>query len=149
MRKLMMAAVMVMGVAAVTMAAQEQKFGGALTLNTVTKVSDIYANPETFSGKRVLVQGPIVDVCEQMGCWLALGSDKDSRRSASGRRRRHGVPDATKGMHLVEGIPQRGGSRAQQIAQVKKCRKEDHLRPKTVKGLKTSILTAGEGAVVY
>jgi len=81
MRKTVMAMVMMVGVmAAVTVAAQqtqEKKFGSALTLTEVTKVSDIYANPETFSGKRVLVQGPIVDVCAQMGCWLALGSDKE------------------------------------------------------------------------
>lgn len=81
MRKVAVAAVMMVCVmAAVTVAAQqtqEKKFGAALTLTEVTKVSDIYANPEKFSGKRVQVQGPIVDVCAQMGCWLALGSDKE------------------------------------------------------------------------
>ncbi|MDA1305869.1 MAG: DUF4920 domain-containing protein [Acidobacteria bacterium] len=82
MRKAAMAVVMMVGVmAAVTVAAQqtqEKKFGSALTLTEVTKVSDIYANPEKFNGKRVQVQGPIVDVCADMGCWLALGSDKES-----------------------------------------------------------------------
>ncbi len=82
MRKAAMAVVIMVGVmAAVTVAAQqtqEKKFGSALTLTEVTKVSDIYANPEKFNGKRVQVQGPIVDVCADMGCWLALGSDKES-----------------------------------------------------------------------
>lgn len=82
MRKAAMAVVMMVGVvAAVTVAAQqtqEKTFGSALTLTEVTKVSDIYAHPEKFNGKRVQVQGPIVDVCADMGCWLALGSDKES-----------------------------------------------------------------------
>jgi len=56
---------------------KEKKFGTALTLTEVTKISDIYANPDKFNGKRVQVQGPIVDVCADMGCWLALGSDKE------------------------------------------------------------------------
>lgn len=82
MRKVAMAVVMMVGVmAAATVAAQqvqEKKFGAELTLTEVTKVSDIYANAEKFSGKRVQVHGPIVDVCSNMGCWLALGSDKES-----------------------------------------------------------------------
>lgn len=82
MRKTAMTVVMMMGViAAVTVTAQqaqEQKFGAELTLTEVTKVSEIYATPEKFSGKRVQVQGPIVDVCSMMGCWLAIGSDKES-----------------------------------------------------------------------
>jgi hypothetical protein len=56
---------------------KEKKFGTALTLSEVTKISDIYASPDKYDGKRVQVQGPIVDVCAEMGCWLALGSDKE------------------------------------------------------------------------
>ena len=56
---------------------QEQKFGSDLTLAAVTKISDIFANPTSFDGKRVQVQGPIVDVCAVEGCWLAIGSDKE------------------------------------------------------------------------
>jgi hypothetical protein len=59
------------------LSAQEKTFGTALTLTEVTKISDIYAAPDKFGGKRVQVQGPIVDVCSESGCWLALGSDKE------------------------------------------------------------------------
>ena len=55
--------------------AKEKKYGTPLTLTEVTKISDIYASPDKYDGKRVQVQGPIVDVCAEMGCWLALGSD--------------------------------------------------------------------------
>jgi hypothetical protein len=107
MRKAVLAVVMVVGVAvAVTVAAQERKFGTELTLTEVTKVSDIYANPESFNGKRVQVQGPIVDVCAEMGCWLAIGSDKASETIRF--KVEDGVivfPMSVKGMHAkVEGI---------------------------------------------
>lgn len=64
-------------VLAASVAAQSKKYGTPLTLKETTKVSDIYANPDKFAGKRVRVEGPIVDVCEDMGCWLAIGSDKE------------------------------------------------------------------------
>ena len=154
MRKLMIAAVMVMGVAAVTMAAQEKKFGAALTLTEVTKVSDIYANPEKFSGKRVQVQGPIVDVCESMGCWLALGSDKEFESIRF--KVEDGVivfPMSIKGKNAkVEGIISvEMLTVAQQIAQG-----EEHARekkptfdPKTITGPKVGIQIKGEGAIVF
>lgn len=61
----------------VSVSAQVKKYGTPLTLKETTKVSHIYATPERFAGKRVRVEGPIVDVCEDMGCWLAIGSDKE------------------------------------------------------------------------
>ncbi len=136
MRKAAMAVVMMVGVmAAVTVAAQqtqEKKFGSALTLTEVTKVSDIYANPEKFSGKRVQVQGPIVDVCADMGCWLALGSDKESETIRF--KVEDGVivfPMSVKGMNAkVEGV----------IA----------VDTTTVDGkTTTTIQIKGEGAVVF
>ncbi len=32
---------------------------------------------DAFNGKRVKVEGPIVDVCSEKGCWIAIGSDKE------------------------------------------------------------------------
>ncbi|MCC7185152.1 MAG: DUF4920 domain-containing protein [Acidobacteria bacterium] len=154
MRKLIVAAVMVMGVAAVTMAAQEKKFGSALTLTEITKVSDIYANPEKYSGKRVQVQGPIVDVCEMMGCWLALGSDKEFETIRF--KVEDGVivfPMSIKGKNAkVEGIISvETLSVAQQIAQGEEHAKEQKTTfdPKTIKGPKVGIQIKGEGAIVF
>src|SRR3989337_1432473 len=42
----------------------EKKFGKKITLKEKTKISAIVANPEQFNGKKVLVEGPIVDVCK-------------------------------------------------------------------------------------
>ena len=79
MRRLSVIAVALVLFAVAGLAAQEKKYGTSLTLTEVTKISEIYANPEKFDGKRVQVEGPIVDVCADMGCWLALGSDKESQ----------------------------------------------------------------------
>ena len=56
-----------------------QKFGKPLTLKETTKISDIYATPDKFKDKRVRVQGSILDVCTEEGCWIALASDKASQ----------------------------------------------------------------------
>lgn len=57
-------------------AGDKKKFGGSITLNEKTQVSKIFENPETFVGKKVLVEGRIVDLCEDKGCWIEISSDK-------------------------------------------------------------------------
>jgi hypothetical protein len=52
-------------------------YGERPSLTDTTAVAAILANPETYVGRRVLVTGPVVDVCEKRGCWLALGSDRE------------------------------------------------------------------------
>jgi len=52
-------------------------FGKELTLKDTTLISNILANPDTFIGKKVLVEGRVVDVCKKRGCWMELASDKE------------------------------------------------------------------------
>lgn len=52
------------------------KYGKELTLKNVTKISEILANPKDFVGKKVLVEGMVVDVCTKRGCWMEIASDK-------------------------------------------------------------------------
>lgn len=52
------------------------KYGKALTLKEKVKVSDILASPENFEGKKVLIEGMVVDVCSKRGCWIEIASDK-------------------------------------------------------------------------
>jgi hypothetical protein len=56
-------------------ASSGQQYGTPLTLNTITKVSDIEKNPEGFVGKKVQVTGTIVEVCAKRGCWMNISSD--------------------------------------------------------------------------
>jgi len=154
MRRLSAIALVLVVCAVAGLAAQEKKFGTALTLTEVTKVSDIYANPDQYNGKRVQVQGPIVDVCADMGCWLALGSDKDGQTLRF--KVEDGVivfPMSVKGMTAkVEGVlAVTLLTEAEQIAQGQEMAREKKTTfdPKTVKGPKTSIQIKGEGAVVF
>jgi hypothetical protein len=104
-----------------------KKYGTALTLTEVTKISDIYANPDTFAGKRVQVEGPVVDVCAEMGCWLALGGDKESQVL------RFKVEDGV----IVFPMTAKG----------KKAKVEGIVT--VTKGTETTVQIKGEGAIVY
>ncbi len=53
-----------------------KKYGKDITLKEKTKISDIMKDPKSYVGKKVLVEGPVVDVCDKRGCWIDLGSDK-------------------------------------------------------------------------
>ena len=52
-------------------------YGEQPTLTDTTLVSTILADPEPWVGKRVLLQGTVVEVCEMRGCWLQLASDRE------------------------------------------------------------------------
>ncbi len=49
--------------------------GKGVTLTELTKISAILATPDDYLGKRVLVRGEAVGVCEKRGCWVELKSD--------------------------------------------------------------------------
>lgn len=127
MRRLSVVALALVVFAVAGLAAQEKKYGTALALTEVTKISEIYANPEKFDGKRVQVEGPIVDVCADMGCWLALGSDKESQTI------RFKVEDGV----IVFPMSTKG----------KKAKVEGVLV--VTKGSPTSVQIKGEGAIVF
>ncbi len=47
-------------------------YGGDITLEQVTPLTALYAEPTAFSGQEVLVSGQVTEVCQEKGCWLAL-----------------------------------------------------------------------------
>jgi hypothetical protein len=55
--------------------AGEIKLGEPLTLTEVTKISEINKNTEKYAGKRVLVEGMVINVCAARGCWMDISSD--------------------------------------------------------------------------
>lgn len=135
------------------LSAAARKFGKPLTLKDTTKISDIYASPDAFNGKRVKVEGPIVDVCAERGCWIAIGSDQEFQTLRF--KVDDGVivfPMEIKGRTaVVEGVlTVTTLSVADQIEQGEHMAKEKKTSfdPKTVKGPKTSIMIKGEGAEV-
>lgn len=137
----------------VGLSAAVKKYGKPLTLKETTKISDIYASPDKYKDKRVKVQGPIVDVCSERGCWLAIGSDKDFESIRF--KVDDGVmvfPVSVKGLKAtVEGVIAVAMlSVEDQIAQGQEMAKEKKTTfdPKSVKGPKLSITIKGEGAEI-
>ncbi len=60
--------------------AESTTYGKNITLTEQTKISDILAAPDSYVGKKVLVSGIIVDVCEHRGCWMMLAGDKPHQK---------------------------------------------------------------------
>ena len=139
--------------ATVALSAEGKKYGKPLTLKATTKISDIYAKPDAFNGKRVKVQGAIVDVCSEKGCWIAIASDKEFQSIRF--KVDDGVivfPMTEKGKTAtVEGVVTVTTlSEKDQIEQGEHMAKEKKtpFDPKTVKGPKTSIMIKGEAAEI-
>ncbi|MBD3410924.1 MAG: DUF4920 domain-containing protein [Ignavibacteriales bacterium] len=53
------------------------KYGEEITLKEKTKISSILETPEKFVGKEVLIEGTVVGVCENRGCWIEVAGDKE------------------------------------------------------------------------
>jgi len=134
-------------------AGSPKKYGKALTEKNLTKVSDIVASPAKFDGKRVRVQGTVVDVCPTRGCWIKIASDKEFENI------RFKVDDGVivfpldaKGKNAVaEGVVSvKTVSVEDQVAQGEKRAKEEGTAfdRTTIKGPKTILMIAGEGAEI-
>ncbi len=153
MKKILFVSILALLVAGSLLGGAKKKYGKELTLKQTTKVSEIVANPEKFDGKRVLVAGPIVDVCKERGCWIKIGSDKEFESI------RFKVQDGV----IVFPLDLKGKSAvAEGIVSVKKVSVEDQIKSgeemakeegttfdkSTVTGVKTVLQIKGEGAQV-
>lgn len=59
---------------------QNQKLGAEITLSENTKISEILKSPDEYLGKKVLVEGAVVDVCKKAGCWMEIASDVPNQK---------------------------------------------------------------------
>ena len=71
------AAVLTAGVSA----QQEEKFGSGITLQTATPIATLYESPQKFVGQKIRIDGVVTAVCQEMGCWMALGHDATGEQS--------------------------------------------------------------------
>jgi hypothetical protein len=69
-------------IAAVTLAAQEQKYGTGVALKEATTIRNLLAQPDRYLGKTVRVDGTITAVCDMAGCWMEL-ADPNSDPTAA------------------------------------------------------------------
>lgn len=85
------------------------QYGEALTIAETTSIPDILADPDSYVGEQVRVEGEVVEVCQRMGCWMALtaGDSTDPLRV----KVEDGVivfPQTAVGYHArVEGVMER------------------------------------------
>jgi len=56
------------------------QFEAALTLEKTIPIESIVTTPETYIGDRVLIEGTIVDVCSNMGCWIELKGENSNQK---------------------------------------------------------------------
>lgn len=134
--------------------ADTKKYGTPLTLKDTTKVSAIFAAPATFDGKRVRLEGAIVGVCEERGCWIALSSDQEFQSIRF--KVDDGVivfPLSIKGRTaVIEGVVsvQEVSVKAQIEAGEHEAREHGTtFDASKVKGPRTVIMVKGEGAEVF
>ena len=55
-----------------------EAFGESLTLTSLTPIDAILADPESYVDERVMVEGTVDAVCDQMGCWMDLVTEDGS-----------------------------------------------------------------------
>ena len=51
-------------------------YGEGVKVEKATPIAKILADPDAFLGKRVRVEGGVLDVCPKKGCWIEVGDDK-------------------------------------------------------------------------
>lgn len=56
----------------------DEKFGKGVSLTEATPIKTLYEAPEKFVGKTIRIDGVVTAVCEDMGCWMALGETEKS-----------------------------------------------------------------------
>lgn len=52
--------------------ADETTLGAGVTLAETTSVARILADPDEYAGKKVRVEGKVLDVCSMAGCWMEI-----------------------------------------------------------------------------
>ena len=128
-------------------------YGEPITLTSVTPVSAILDDPAAYVGQRVLVEGMVVAVCEEKGCWMDIASDRDFEKVQI--KVDDGVivfPLSAKGKQaLVEGVVEQLELTYEQAVTEAKHKAEEHgtaFDPSTVTGPQTIYRIRGKGAVI-
>jgi hypothetical protein len=60
--------------------AEEKKFGKEITVKEKTSITKILSAPDKFEGKTVLVEGKVLGVCEEKGCWIEMAGTKENEK---------------------------------------------------------------------
>ncbi|MBX9603465.1 MAG: DUF4920 domain-containing protein [Bryobacteraceae bacterium] len=132
--------------------AAELKLGKPLELASPMTIEKVLAEPDALVGKQIQVKGKITEVCQMMGCWMAL-------RGESGQVLRVKVndgeivfpKDSAGKTAIAEGkLTKRELTRDQAAAEAKHEAEEQGRKfdPASVKAGKTVYQIQGSGAVI-
>lgn len=95
--------------------------GAALGNSEKVSLNEVFANPEEYAGKSVIVEGVIVRSCKMEGCWAELAPSMDSEATVRVKFKDHGffIPLKSEGFK----------ARAEGVFSIKVLSKEevDHL----------------------
>ncbi|MBI3815134.1 MAG: DUF4920 domain-containing protein [Nitrospinae bacterium] len=48
------------------------EYGDKFEVKDIIPIREIMASPEKYMGKKVVVEGELFDVCQDMGCWFSI-----------------------------------------------------------------------------
>ncbi len=134
------------------LSAAENKLGKPLTVKEPMTLAALLAHPDDYVGKTVQVQGKIVEVCQEMGCWLDLTNDAGQKLHVKVNDGEIVFPKDSPGKSVIaEGklikidlTKEQAIERAREEAQEKGA----SFDPATVKGPVTIYQLQGSGAVI-
>lgn len=128
-------------------------YGAGVTMAETVQVSDLHARVDELVGKRVRVQGQVLDVCPMRGCWFELAGDKPG--STLRFKVRDGTmvfPLSAKGKHAVaEGVVRKIPLNLEQTRRVLAHEAEEKgepFDPTSVTAAITLVRLDGVGAVI-
>lgn len=61
-------------------AEKTELFGDELALTEKTEISGILADPESYLGTTVQIEGTVVDVCPNRGCWIEISAAEPGQK---------------------------------------------------------------------
>ena len=133
--------------------AGQKKYGKKISIKEKTKISDLIKNPEKYDGKKILVEGKIVNVCENRGCWIEIAGEFDFESIKF--KVEDGVivfPISAKGKNvLAEGTFSVKKYTKEEVIEIEKKRAENHNEKFDVSKItrgKAVIKILGEGAEI-
>ena len=63
------------------LAGGETRLGTGVTLQDSTPIKSLLEQPATYVGKTIRIDGVVTAVCQEMGCWMALGESAQAENS--------------------------------------------------------------------
>jgi len=132
----------------------ETRLGKPLTMPAPAQVGDILAKPEAYVAKTVQVKGKVIEVCQMMGCWMAIADLTDSQKMIRIQVNDGDIvfpKDAAGKTAIAEGtLTKKILTREQVIAQARHEAEEQGRKfdSKSVKQGKTVYEIQGTGAIV-